>query len=101
MRAFVNCRAYVFDPVERRYEIARSFAVEEGRFVARGPSATLEPPLDLGGATVVPAFTDCHVHLLETGLLLGARDLSGARDARAFEAAVAALPAGAFVYAGK
>jgi predicted amidohydrolase YtcJ len=93
VRCFINCRAYAFDPVSRHYRRCDSFLVEDGRFVALDAQAGVGiETIDLGGATVVPAFSDCHVHLTDTGYTLGARDLSGVRDARAFAARIAALP---------
>ncbi|HMD02911.1 MAG TPA: amidohydrolase family protein, partial [Candidatus Baltobacteraceae bacterium] len=57
--------------------------------------------VDLGGATVVPAFADCHVHFTGTGYAVGARDLRDVRDAREFARRVAELePDGSFVLAG-
>ncbi len=54
--------------------------------------------VDLDGATVVPAFADCHLHLVETGLSIGPRDLGGVRDAAEFARRVAALPADGAVF---
>lgn len=56
--------------------------------------------VELGGRAVYPAFADCHVHLTDTGLFLGERDLSDVRDVHQFERRIAALPRGAFVLAG-
>ena len=58
--------------------------------------------VDLGGATVLPAFADCHVHVTDTGYFLGARDLAGARSYDEFAAAVARVPSdGGCVLAGQ
>lgn len=57
--------------------------------------------VDVQGATVLPAFADCHVHLTDTGFFLGARNLNGARSYDEFAAAVAALPRERFVFAGQ
>ena len=56
--------------------------------------------IDLAGATILPAFADCHVHLTDTGLKSGDRDFSDVRDAAVFAARIAALPRTRFVIAG-
>lgn len=103
VRLFVNCRAYAFDPVTRRYARRDALLVEGARIAGLDASlagAGVER-VDLQGATIVPAFADCHVHLTDTGLKSGARDLSGATNAAAFYERIAALPAGEIVFAGK
>ncbi len=102
MQRFVNCRAYAFDPASRSYVRRDGFVLDGSRFAsfdvreAGNDVATV----DLGGATVVPAFADCHVHLTDTGLKSGSRDLGEVRDANGFAARVRELPAGeGFVYA--
>ncbi len=67
--------------------------VDENRIVAldREAPATAERR-DLNGATVLPAFADCHVHLAGTGYAAGERDLSGVRSYEEFDRAVAAVP---------
>jgi predicted amidohydrolase YtcJ len=95
MKLLVNCRAYAFDPQTRRYtrhaalgfdgaHICGLDAAEFGNGVER---------IDLGGATVVPAFADCHVHFTETGYSVGERDLRGVRSAAAFGDRIARLEA--------
>ena len=106
MKLFVNCRAYVFDPSLRTYDVHRTFCVDGTTFAWIGePGAAAgraQEIVDLDGATVVPAFADCHVHLAETGYLLGARDFSAVRDGAAFEQQVAALPRDVpYLFAGK
>ena len=67
--------------------------VERERFAALDADAGAGiETVDLGGATVVPAFSDCHVHLTDTGYTLGARDLGNVRDAQSFAARIAGLP---------
>lgn len=100
MRCFVNCRVYAFDPVARAYRVHEELAVEGPRVVATGSGlsgATVER-VDLGGAVVVPAFADCHLHLIETGLSLGPADLGGVRSAAQFAERVARLPADGVVF---
>jgi len=94
VKRFVNCQAYVFDPQVRRYGRSAGFVVDGGRFVAldSGEAGATVETIDLGGATVVPAFADCHLHLTDTGYTLGARNLGDVRDGLTFAARVAALP---------
>ncbi len=104
MKLFINCRAYEFDPATRAYVVRDTLLVDGPRlagFDAALAGAGVER-VDMDGATIVPAFADCHVHLTDTGYTLGERDLSGVRDADGFAARVAALPRGdEFVLAGK
>ncbi|MBS1709593.1 MAG: amidohydrolase [Armatimonadetes bacterium] len=58
------------------YQLAsgpRLFGVENGQIVQPGSG----PVVTLAGGHVVPAFTDCHCHILPTGLDLHKLDLSG------------------------
>jgi predicted amidohydrolase YtcJ len=64
---FVNGRVLTMDS---RETIAEAVAVRDGRIVAVGSSAEIEPlagastqVLDLDGRTALPGLTDCHVHL--------------------------------------
>jgi hypothetical protein len=58
--------------------------------------------VDLGGATVMPAFADCHVHLTDTGYFLGDRNLGGVRSYDEFAAAIGRLPSdGGLVFGGQ
>ena len=79
--------------------------VDGERIVAVGgdvPAGIACERIDLGGATLVPAFADCHVHLTDTGYSIGPRDLAAARDVASFAAAVAAIPRdGDIVYAAR
>lgn len=103
MRLFRNLCAYAFDPKLREYRRADRFLVDGASFASFEPSeiGAGHEAIDLRGATVVPAFADCHVHLTDTGYLLGERDLGAVRSATEFADRVAALPSGgAFVFAG-
>jgi hypothetical protein len=104
VKVLLNCRAYDFDPARRAYAVRDALLVEGARvagFDAALAGAGVER-VDLEGATVVPAFADCHVHLTDTGYTLGERDFSDVRGADAFAAKVAALPRGEeFLLAGK
>ncbi|WMW66215.1 amidohydrolase [Nitratidesulfovibrio liaohensis] len=64
-----------------------AMAVEGGRIVAMGRAAELAPfadrgfvRTDMGGATVLPGFIDCHSHLLLTGIMDLGMDLSAAEN---------------------
>ena len=102
MRRFINCRAYAFDPAARTYRLGVGFVVDGGRFAALDDESAGAgvATIDLDGATVVPAFADCHLHLTDTGYTTGPRNLADVRDAQSFAARVAALPADdAVIYA--
>jgi len=101
--SFVNCRAYAFDPVRRTYAVHDAIRILGKRIVGfdATPASDGVARIDLGGATVVPAFADCHVHLTDTGYMLGVRDLRNVRGAVEFEQRVAALARGErFIVAG-
>jgi len=95
---------------------AGALAVRDGRIAAIGDERTASaaaggaPGIDLGGATVLPAFGDHHLHLFDIGLaLLNARehqrlylDLSDATSleevAHRVRARADSLPPGAWVF---
>jgi predicted amidohydrolase YtcJ len=91
-----------YNPSNERWEKFDGIVVSGGRIVSLRPedAGNGVRRIDLTGHALYPAFADCHVHLTDTGLFLGAYDLSGARDAAAFARGIAALPNGAFVLAG-
>ncbi len=97
MKRFSNCRTYAFDPATRQYRRTAGFAIGGARFVTldseRVGAGVVAATIDLAGATVVPGFADCHLHLTDTGYTTGVRSLGDVRDARTFAARVAALPA--------
>src|SRR5579863_5621637 len=97
-----NARVYTFDPGARSYQRRNGLTIDGSRIAAgRGPVGTGTRRVDLAGATVVPAFSDCHVHVTDTGLLAGDRDLTDVRDAASFARRVGALVAeSGFLYAG-
>ncbi len=71
----------------RSLERASAIAVRDGRIAAIGTYADAESALsgnyrkvDLQGLTVVPGFTDCHVHLLWYALKFGQVDLGCAES---------------------
>jgi predicted amidohydrolase YtcJ len=99
VKHFTNARCYALDAASGRYAVASSLSIDGSRIVALGAEAGPGVErVDLGGATVVPAFADAHVHLDGTGMRSGPHDLSEARDAAGFARLVAALPRGPRVF---
>jgi len=93
MLALVNARVYAYDPVQMAYRRHDALLVDGTRIVSLDSAdagAGVERR-DLGGATVLPAFADCHVHLTDTGYFLGERNLYETRSYDAFFARVAGL----------
>jgi predicted amidohydrolase YtcJ len=96
---------YRFDATVRRFVPCTSLAIDDaGRIaslVASDIGANVKR-ISMGGATIVPAFADCHVHLTDAGFFLGPRDLSGVRSYNEFVGAVARIPNDAnIVFAGQ
>ena len=76
-----NGRIYTMDRGNPR---AQAVAIAGSRIVAVGGDDQIKSLLapggeavDLGGRTVVPGFTDCHIHFVEYALRLTRIDLSG------------------------
>lgn len=104
MLALVNARVYAYDPVAKTYERRDALILDGGSIAGTDAReiGTGVPLRDLGGATVLPAFADCHVHLTDTGLFLGERDLHAVRSYEAFCARVEALrPEHGVIFAGQ
>jgi hypothetical protein len=98
-----NARVYRYDAASRRFVRHDSVLIDGVRIAAldAAPGAGIER-IDMHGAAIVPAFTDCHVHLAETGYYSRERSLAGVRSYRQFEAAVARLPRdGDMLYSGQ
>lgn len=93
MKHFHNARVYSFDTRSRRLRRHRCLSIQGSRIVAIGeePAGVAVERVDLAGATVVPAFADCHVHLAESGYYCGWRDLSAVRSYEQFSTRVAGL----------
>lgn len=78
-----NARVYT---VNRSFDIADSFVIQDGRIADIGKDQEIgrrwrsEQEVDLGGACVYPGFIDPHSHLLSYGENLGTADLAGARS---------------------
>jgi predicted amidohydrolase YtcJ len=92
---------YSYDPSSRTWQTFDGFVMSGGRIASLrvDDAGAGIPRIDLGGRAAYPAFADCHVHLTDTGLFLGARDLSAVRTAAAYADALAALPRTEFVLA--
>ena len=104
MKLLDNGRIYSFDAASGRFVRHASLLVDGTQIVAVGEEAAGmgAERIDLGGATVLPAFADCHVHLTDTGYFLGPRDLGGVRSYAEFADAVAGVPNdGGIVFAGQ
>ena len=102
MRCFANARVYSYSAENDRYTLHGGLVVDGECLVsldANDAGAGIMRT-DLGGATVLPAFADCHVHVTDTGYMLGARNFSAARSYDEYAAAVAALPRERYVLGG-
>ena len=93
---------YAYDPRTGAWSRHDALVVRDGRVVSfdAGDAGAGLPRVALDGRAIYPAFADCHVHLTDTGLFLGAADCSGVGDAASFERAIAALPHAEIVLAG-
>lgn len=105
MKLLANARCYAYDPAARAFRRHAYLLLDAGRIVSVGddePVATGAQRIDLDGATVLPAFADCHVHLTDTGYFLGPRNLAAARSYGDFSGMVAQLaPCDGLVFAGQ
>ncbi len=98
-------RVYCFDAWQRRFVRHDAIAIDDEGCVlsleARDAGAGVAR-LRLEGATVLPAFADCHVHLTDTGYFLGRRDLGAVDTYASFADAVARVPnESGIVFAGQ
>jgi predicted amidohydrolase YtcJ len=94
VKFFHNARVYSFEAADGRLRCYESLTIDDGCVVALGtePVGIGVERIDLGGAVVLPALADCHVHLADTGYFLGARNLGGANSYDEFAAAAALVP---------
>ncbi len=102
MKLFHNARVYSFDAAAKRFRRFDSLLVDGANVAGIGEDAVGigVDRIDLDGATVLPAFADCHVHLTDTGYFLGSRDLACVRSYDEFAEAVARLPSEAGLVVG-
>ena len=104
MKVFTDARIYGYDPAARTYTRFDALVVEGERITALASSREIGANVkrtSLGGATVVPAFADCHVHLTDTGYFLDERNLNATRSYDDFFERVSRLPRGGFAFAGQ
>jgi len=102
VRCFANARVYSYSVEDDRYTLHDGFVVDGSHLASldvndAGAGITR---VDLDGLTVLPAFADCHVHMTDTGYMLGARNFSTVRSYDGYTAAVAALPHERYVFGG-
>lgn len=103
MKLLKNARVYRYDPSLRSYSRHDALLLDGSRIAALDAvhaGGDIEI-VDLDGATVLPAFADCHVHLTDTGYFLGDRFLGAVRSYDDYADAVARIPNGAIVFAGQ
>jgi predicted amidohydrolase YtcJ len=103
MQVLNNARVYRYDPSTRSYSRHGGLVLDSGRIVSlnSGDAGAGVESIDMGGATILPAFADCHVHLTDTGYFLGERFLGNTRSYEDFAQAVSRIPGDAFVFAGQ
>jgi predicted amidohydrolase YtcJ len=103
MKVFTDAHVYGYDPLARTYTRFDALVVDEGRI--RGMQSHEAGPgverVSLNGATVLPAFGDCHVHLTDTGYFLGERNFNAARSYADYAAMVERLPREPVILAGQ
>lgn len=104
MKLVYGGRIYVYDAARASFVRHSSLLVDTTRVVAldEEPHGVPLERVDLKGATAVPGFIDCHVHLAEAGYYAGPRSLAAVRDYPAFERAIARAPRdGDLLYVGQ
>ncbi|MGZ3506156.1 MAG: amidohydrolase [Vulcanimicrobiaceae bacterium] len=103
MKALTNARVYRYEPRSRTYTRHDGLVLDGSTILSLDPAdagAGVER-VDLGGATVLPAFADCHVHLTDTGYFLGDRNLFDVRSYGEFADRVSRLPHEPYILAGQ
>ena len=103
MKVLTDARVYGYDPLARTYTRFDALVVDGGRICGMRSSEIgngIERS-SLQGATVLPAFGDCHVHLTDTGHFLGERNLNTTRSYAQFAASVERLGREPVILAGQ
>ena len=103
MQVLTNARVYRYDASTRSYSRHGGLVLDEGRILSLEPNdaGAGVQTRDMGGATILPAFADCHVHLTDTGYFLNERFLGNVRSYEEFAQAVRRIPREQFVFAGQ
>ena len=103
MQVLTNARVYRYDPATRSYSRHGGMLVDREQIVSLDPAdaGSGVDVLDMQGATILPAFADCHVHLTDTGYFLNERFLGSPRSYDEFAQAVSRIPRDQFVFAGQ
>jgi len=98
-----NARAYRYDPKAHTYFRHDGIIVEGARIASLDPAdaGAGVAAIDMGGATILPAFSDCHVHLTDTGYFTGVRNFGAVRSYEEFASAVRGLPRETYMLAGQ
>lgn len=79
----INAKVYT---VDSSFQMAESFAVQAGKFIAVGNSKEIlekynsDQIIDLGGKPVYPGFYDAHCHFVGYGINLQNADLNGTKS---------------------
>ncbi|MDQ2871776.1 MAG: amidohydrolase family protein [Candidatus Eremiobacteraeota bacterium] len=103
MKILNNARVHAYDPRSGSYTRYEGLILDGARIAGFGADVAGfdGERVDLGGATVLAAFADCHVHLTDTGYFLEERNFADVRSYAQFESRVAALPKEQYVLAGQ
>jgi predicted amidohydrolase YtcJ len=103
MQVLTNARVYRYDFSTRIYSRHNGLVLDGGRILSLRPedAGAGVQRVDMGGATVLPAFADCHLHLTDTGYFLEERFLGGVRSYDEFIEAVSRIPNERYVFAGQ
>ena len=103
MQLLNNARVYRYDPDTRSYSRHQAVLLDGGRIVSldSADAGAGVPVRDMQGATILPAFADCHVHLTDTGYFLNERCLGGVGSYDEFAQAVRRIPHERYVFAGQ
>jgi predicted amidohydrolase YtcJ len=90
MKLLVNARVYAYEPSTRSYRRHESLLIDGSSIVGldADPTGAGVDTVDMQGATILPAFADCHVHVTDTGYFLAERNLNATRSYDEFFTAV-------------